>query len=96
DVFTPLIYGVKSGRPPTWGRTFLDDASAFVPPDRRVQLILDANDGPISLVETAAAARPSWGLQIYGGASVFADAATAQVFQSAVARIRAAIYTTHG
>jgi len=35
-------------------------------------------------------------LQIYGGASVFADAATAQVFQSAVARIRAAIYTTHG
>lgn len=89
DVFTPLIYGVKSGRPPTWGRTFLDSAPAFVPPARKVQLILDAGDGPASMVETAAAVQPSWGLQIFSGASVFADHATAQVFQSAVAQIRA-------
>ena len=87
-MFTPLIYGLKSERPITWGRTFLEGASAFVPRDRKVQLILDALDGPASLVETAASSQPSWGLQIFGGASVFADAAVAQVFQTAVARIR--------
>ena len=88
DVFTPLIYGAKSGRPATWGRTFLEGAPAFVPRDRKLQLILDALDGPASLVETAAASWPSWGLQVFGGASVFADAAVAQVFQTAVAQIR--------
>jgi hypothetical protein len=90
DVFTPLIYGVKSGRPATWGRTLLDGSSAFVPHNRKMQLILDALDGPDSLVETAAAVRPSWGLQIFGGATVFADSATAGVFQTSVARIRSA------
>ena len=88
DIFTPLIYGMKSGRPLTWGRTFLESAAAFVPHNRKVQLILDALDGPASLAETAASARPSWGLQVFGGASVFANAASAQVFQSAVAHIR--------
>jgi hypothetical protein len=53
-----------------------------------VQRILDALDGPASLVETAASSQPSWGLQIFGGAGVFADAVVAQVFQTAVARIR--------
>jgi hypothetical protein len=88
DVFTPLIYATKSGRPAAWGRAFLDAAPAFVPRDRKVQLILDALDGPASLVETAAAAWPSWGLQVFGGAAMFADAALAQAFQAAVARIR--------
>ena len=88
DVFTPLIYSTKSGRPVTWGRSFLDHAPAFVPQDRKVQLIIDALDGPDSLTETAAAARPSWGLQIFDGANVFADAAFARIFQAAVARIR--------
>lgn len=88
DVFTPLIYGAKSGRPATWGRAFLEHTPAFVPADRTVQLILDALDGPDSLLETAAAARPSWGLQIFDGARVFADAAFARIFQTAVARIR--------
>ncbi len=87
DLFTPLIYGTKSGRPATWGRAFLEQAPAFVPSDRTVQLILDARDGPESLIATAAAARPSWGLQIFDGARVFADAAFARVFQTAVARI---------
>jgi hypothetical protein len=91
DVFTPLIYGTKSGRPATWGRAFLEAAPAFVPADRPVQLILDALDGPASLSETAAAARPSWGLQIFGGAGVFADPAFAQVFQEAVGRIRGVV-----
>jgi hypothetical protein len=90
DVFTPLIYGTKSGRPASWGRAFLEQAPAFVPPDRKVQLILDAHDGPESLIETAASAQPSWGLQIFDGARVFADAAFAQVFQTAVARIQEA------
>jgi hypothetical protein len=88
DIFTPLIYETKSGRPATWGREFLEAAPAFVPPGRPVQLILDALDGPASLAETAAAERPSWGLQIFGGADVFADAAFARVFQDAVVRIR--------
>ena len=91
DVFTPLIYGAKSGRPATWGRAFLEVAPAFVPPDRKVQLILDALDGSSNLIETAASARPSWGLQIFDGASVFADPAEAQVFQTAVAMIRSCI-----
>jgi hypothetical protein len=91
DVFTPLIYGTKSGRPATWGRAFLEAAPGFVPPDRPVQLILDALDGPASLAETAAAARPSWGLQVFGGDKVFADPAFARVFQEAVARIRGVV-----
>ena len=88
DVFTPLIYGVKSGRPAAWGRAFLEGAPAFVPAERKVQLILDALDGPATLSESAAAARPSWGLQIYDGARVFADAGFARAFEAAVARIR--------
>jgi hypothetical protein len=94
DVFTPLMYGAKSGRPATWGRAFLEQAPAFVPPNRKVQLILDALDGPDSLIETAAAARPSWGLQIFDGARVFADAAFARVFQTAVARIESVAAAT--
>ena len=88
DVFTPLIYGTKSGRPVTWGRSVLDHAPAWVPQDRKLQLILDAFDGPDSLTETAASTRPSWGLQVFDGASVFADASFARTFQAAVARIR--------
>lgn len=91
DVFTPLIYGTKSGRPPTWGRAFLTAAPAFVPPGSRVQLILDALDGPDSLRETAASPAPSFGLQVFGGAAVFADEVFAQVFAGAVARIRATL-----
>jgi len=88
DVFTPLIYGTKSGQPTTWGREFLEQMPAFVPADRKVQLILDALDGPDTLLETAAATRPSWGLQVFDGARVFADAAFARVFQTTVDRIR--------
>ena len=91
DVFTPLIYGTKSGRPATWGRAFLAAAPAFVPLGSQTQLILDALDGPDSLRETAASAIPSYGLQIFGGAAVFADATFAQVFQGAAARIRATL-----
>lgn len=88
DIFTPLIYGTKSGRPITWGRRFLEYTPAFVPQHRKLQLILDAQDGPGSLSETAAAARPSWGLQVFDGASMFADANFARTFRAAVSRIR--------
>ncbi|MEN9935289.1 MAG: hypothetical protein RLZZ387_1868 [Chloroflexota bacterium] len=91
DVFTPLIYGTKSGRPASWGREWLEASTGFVPPDRTAQLILDALDGPESLRETAAAGVPSYGLQVFGGEKVFADDAFARVFQESVAQTRAAL-----
>ncbi len=89
DVFTPLIYVKKSGRAVGWGRDFLEQARAFVPAGRHVQLILDALDFPASLQATATATWPSWGVQIFGGARVFADPEQARSFQAAVAHIRA-------
>lgn len=91
DVFTPLIYGTKSGRPATWGREFLEAAPSFVPEGRRVQLILDALDGPGSLTETAAATQPSWGIQVFGGAQIFTDEALGRAFAGAVEQIGAAL-----
>lgn len=88
DVFTPLIYVEKSGRAATWGRDFLDQADAFVPPGSKVQLILDALDFPDSLTAVAAAANPSWGLQMFAGASLFENPETAAAFRSAVQQIR--------
>jgi hypothetical protein len=73
DVFTPLIYAKKSGRPPQWGRSFLAHKDTFVPGGSKVQLILDVLDYPDSLTETAASPIPSWGFQLFGGRSVFSD-----------------------
>ena len=81
----------KSGRPPGWGRSFLENAPAFVPPQRKVQLILDVQDFPASLLAAAESQRPSWGLQMFGGASVFAAPEQARIFAGAVARIRQAL-----
>lgn len=91
DVFTPLIYAAKSGRTDDWGVQFLGQASTFVPPRRKVQLILDALDFPASLRATAAAQRPSWGVQLFGGAQVFGDRELALYFRVAVEQMRAAI-----
>jgi hypothetical protein len=88
DVFTPLIYAHKSGRPAAWGRAFLEAAPTFVPADRRVQLILDALDYPQSLQSVAASPRPSWGVQLFGGAQVFGDPERAQIFAAAVEEMR--------
>lgn len=88
DVFTPLIYAQKSGRGPGWGAEFLAAAPAFIPADRKVQLILDVLDFPASLEAVAAAPQPGWGLQLFGGASVFADDDRARVFAQSVERIR--------
>ncbi len=88
DVFTPLIYCAKSGRGPDWGRAFLEQAPAFVPQQRAVQLILDALDFPGSLEAAADSLQPSWGIQLFGGARVFGDPAQARTFATAVERIR--------
>ncbi len=91
DIFTPLIYASKSGRPPNWGRQFLVDAEAFVPMDRKVQLILDILDFPESLLATAEASSPSWGVQMFGGAEIFRDPDRAAIFRRGVAQIRQAV-----
>jgi hypothetical protein len=88
DVFTPLIYCAKSGRPVSWGRDFLERAPDFIPADRKVQLILDALDFPASLLAIASAPRLGWGVQLFGGASVFADADRARIFAQAIMRMR--------
>jgi hypothetical protein len=53
-----------------------------------VQLILDVLDYPDSLLAAAASERPSWGVQLYGGAQVFGDPERARVFAAAVERMR--------
>jgi hypothetical protein len=90
DLFTPLVYAQKSGRPAHWARTLLERTPEFVPTGRKVQLILDVLDFPASLVATAASGIPSWGVQIFGGAAILADARRAEVFGQAVRRIREA------
>lgn len=88
DVFTPLIYAEKSGRPPQWAAEYLENAPAFVPSNRKVQLILDALDFPDSMHAASQAATPSWGVQMFGGAKVFADRSLARVFAQLVADMR--------
>ena len=89
DVFTPLIYANKCGRPASWARQFLEASPGFVPAGGRVQLILDVEDFPASLEETAAAEPPSWGVQIFAGASVFADREQAATFRRLSQAMRA-------
>jgi hypothetical protein len=88
DVFTPLIYGEKSGRPPRWGRDVLEQAPSYVPSERKVQLILDMLDFPDSLQAVAESSVPSWGVQLFAGAPVFADSGQSRIFAEAVAHIR--------
>lgn len=86
DVFTPLIYAHKSGRPANWGASWLAAAPTFVPESHRVQLILDALDFPDNLQAVAAAPDAGWGVQLFGGATVFADPDKAAIFAEAVAQ----------
>lgn len=88
DIFTPLIYAGKCGRPADWGRRFLAEAPAFVPAGRPVQLILDALDFPASLEAIADSPRPSWGVQMFGGARVFGDPDGTRDFRAAADQIR--------
>lgn len=88
DVFTPLIYGTKSGREAGWGSKWLAAAQTFVPAERKVQLILDALDFPDSLIATGEAQSASWGLQVFGGAQIFANVEWARLFQQVVKQIQ--------
>jgi hypothetical protein len=88
DIFTPLIYVKKSGRSSGWGREFLEESKEFIPNHRKIQLILDALDFPDSLLETARSTIPSWGLQMFGGAQIFDDPSKAEIFRSALEKIR--------
>ena len=88
DVFTPLIYAAKSGRPASWGREVLEASADYVPADRVVQLIGDALDGPAPLREIADAAIPSWGLQVFSGSQLFEDAQLGDAFRATVVRLR--------
>jgi hypothetical protein len=87
EVFTPLIYGVKSGRMASWGREFLEAAPTFIPKSGRVQLIMDARDGPESIEAVATAAVPSWGLQVFGGAALWEQPELGAAFARAVREI---------
>ena len=90
DVFTPLVYVAKSGRTAAWGREILQASPGFVPQDRRIQLILDTLDFPAGLEETSRSPVPSWGIQMFGGSSLFEEPGKRQVFRRAVERIREA------
>lgn len=91
DVFTPLIYAKKSGRKPDWGCQFLRAARGFIPPHRKVQLILDVLDFPDALRTVGECPVPSWGIQLFGGADVFADDARAAEFRRGVEAIRPSV-----
>ena len=70
DVFTPLIYAEKSGRPPSWAADFLVSSKEFVPDGLLVQPILDYLDFPDSLAAMADGKGSCWGFQMFGGAAV--------------------------
>ncbi|MBM7799371.1 hypothetical protein JOE57_002292 [Microlunatus panaciterrae] len=88
DVFTPLVYATKSGRPASWGREVLEASADFVPADRVVQLIGDALDGPAALREMADASRPSWGLQVFSGFQLFEDEELGDAFRATATLLR--------
>lgn len=88
DIFTPLIYAQKSGRSYQWGREFLEASTRFVPAGKRVQLILDYLDFPGSLDHAAMSSTASWGIQMYGGSSIFENREQIAVFRRAADKIR--------
>ncbi len=89
DIFTPLIYAQKSGRSTQWGRQWLEASPSFIPARNRVQLILDALDGLQTLAATAQSNVPSWGLQVFGGAAIFAKPESARFFEQTRHQIEA-------
>lgn len=81
DVFTPLFYAEKSGRPSEWTVQFLEKASGFVPAGKKVQPILDFLDFPASLEALAESPGQSWGFQLFAGATVFETEDSARKFK---------------
>lgn len=87
DVFTPLIYGTKSGRSADWGRTWLASAPAFVPAEHRVQLILDALDFPDSLAALIDTRASGWGIQVFSGAEMFRNEGWLKLFGAFIRQV---------
>lgn len=87
DVFTPLIYATKSGKPAHWSKVYMQDAERFIPSGKKVQLILDAAEFPDNLQALAGAPDPGWGVQMFAGAEIFADSERAELFRSLVEQI---------
>ena len=88
DIFTPLIYAQKCGRPSEWPKTFLQESSSFIPQERKVQLILDMLDFPQSLEAAAESSVPTWGIQVFGGSKIFQDPEKMDIFTAAVNQIK--------
>ncbi len=84
----PLSMGRRVGVGQVGGGYSWKQAPRFVPAERKVQLILDVLDFPASLQAVADSPAPSWGIQLFAGAPVFADAMQATIFADAVERIR--------
>jgi hypothetical protein len=87
DVFTPLIYTTKSGRPSYWSAEFLEGAVEYVPEGHPVQPILDALDYPGSLQALVGASVKSWGFQLYDGAKLMANPESAAQFAKLIASL---------
>ena len=88
DVFTPLIYTKKSGRPPQWSREFLEASNEFIPKGPRIQPILDALDFPESLEEMILSNVRPWGFQLFAGADCFTDRDGRVILERAIARLK--------
>lgn len=88
DVFTPLIYCDKSGRPPEWGRQWLTESAEFVPPGKSVQPILDYLDFPRSLEALAEGTVACRGVQIFAGREIFESSDRVKIFNDAVSALR--------
>lgn len=88
DVYTPLIYAEKSGRPPAWSRTYLESTPLFVPAGKRVQPILDVLDYPGSLEAVLNSRIQSWGYQIFAGSTIFDDEDRVKALGAMTARLR--------
>jgi len=88
DVFTPLIYCKKSGRDASWGRSFLEASTGFIPDQKPVQLILDCLDFPDSLEQTTLSSIPSRGIQMFSGAEIFKNKTSMEVFAKCADKLR--------
>ena len=87
DVFTPLMYAEKSGRPPEWSRTFLEATPRFVPEGVPVLPILDVLDFPESVAALADSEVSSFGFQLFGGAKAFDDPEGRRHLTQAIAKL---------
>jgi hypothetical protein len=88
DIFTPLMYAEKSGRPHQWSRNFLEDSHRFVPKDKPVLPILDALDFPGSLEALVGLKENTYGgFQIFSGGDLFEDEEKKNKFYSLMKKI---------